>query len=494
MPVDSHLEWTEIRDFTPGLWNIGSPNLPSNAATTMTDCFPMKSGGLRAWFKPVAFSTTGIDSTTDEFPLGLFAHEGLINRSGSGTGTDYYLITWAAGAAVTKVYRMDKTAAGPPTTWTKIKTHLTGLQPTQPVHVCNYVLTDDTRYFVYGLGAANGADNGVWIVKYSDGTLTHLLNSQQEIVANYQSRLIVAGSTAGGNPAVIQYTDPGLLTNILTNAAPVDESEGLTNISGFATFSPGDLMVFKTGAPIYLVQGDLTNYIVRQMNGSVPGGVKPTRGPAGVIFTARGRAYSTPDGSQLQILSEQISSDLMGRNGQVVFHDHWLFCGRNGLLMDTDTGAFFQTSTITTQAATPCIERVVGDGFMFADSGNPMTIWTVETVDGSAQGRCESYTWKSVPIRHQTGRQLEIRAVEIYARSFNNATSSVTVTVGGVSQTRTCDASGRGALMFYFMARGEYLDVQVTAASNASTVEAPIIEAVRVGAQGGHYLRATNAN
>lgn len=491
MPTDSHLEWTEIRDFTPGYWEVGDIYMPPNAAQTMTDCFPMKQGGLRAWFKPTTFPTTGIDSVSDETPLALFAHENLINRSGNGVGNDYYLITWAAGAAVTKVYRMDQTAAGPPTTWTKIKTHATGLQPTQPLHVCNYVLTDGTRYFVYGLGAGNGADAGVWIVKYSDGTLTQLTTGQQAIVANYQSRLIIAGTVSNGNAGTIQFTDPGLLTNINTNEAPVDESEGLMDISGFATFSPGDLMVFKSGAPIYLVQGDLTNYMVRQMNGSVPGGIKPVRGPAGVIFTARGRVYSSPDGSQIQLLTEQIKTGSLGGN-KLTFHDHWLWFGRNGLIMDTDTGAIFKTSQITTTSRDPVIELAPGDGFMFANSASSMQLWTVQTSDGSTTGRCESYTWKSSPIRHPTGRQIEIRAVEVYARSRNGATSTVAVTVNGVTQTRACDVSNRGALMFYFMGRGEYLDVQVVSASNASGVEAPIIEVVRIGAQGGHYLPAVN--
>lgn len=486
MPVDSHLEWTEIRDFTPGYWESGDQLMPPNAAQVMTDCFPVKQGGLRAWFKPATFTTSGVDSTTDEIPLGLFAHEHLINRSGSGTGTDWYLVTWAQAAAVTKVYRMDQTAAGPPTTWTKIKTHITGLQPTQPINVCNYVLTDGTRYFVYGLGAGDGADSGIWIVKYSDGSLTHLLSSQQSLVANYQSRLIVASTASGLGVGVIQFTDPGLLTNILTNSAPVDVSEGLQDISGFGTFSPGDLMVFKSGAPIYLVEGDLTNYVVRQMNGSVPGGTKPARGPQGLIFNAAGRIFTSPDGSQVFPLSEQISTASTG--GQLCFHDHWLWLGRNGLVMDTDTGAFFKTSQISNSTRGPAQPVVVDDGFWFADSASPFTLWTVTTSDGATTGRCESYTWKSAPIRHETGRQVEIRAVEIYARSRNGATSTVAVTVNGTTQTVNCDTT-RGAMMFYFKQRGEILDVQVVSASNASGVEAPMIEVVRVGAQGGHLLR-----
>lgn len=488
MPVDSHLTWAEIRDFSPGLWNSNDQLMPPSSAQVMTDCFAVPGGGLRAWYKPTAFPTTGIVSTTLETPVAMFVHEGLINRSGSGIGNDYYLITANSTDTFTRVYRMDQTAAGPPVVWTLIKTHAAGLVPSF-VPTCNYITTSGDRYLVYGLGSANGADNGVWLVKYSDGSLTHLLSSQQQIVANYQSRLIAAGSVSGGNPSVIQFTDPGTLANILTNVAPVDINEGLADISGFSTFSPGDLIVFKRGAPIYLVEGDLDNYTVRQMNGSKANGTNAIRGPQGVIFAISADGfYETPDGNIIQPLSKQIAASQIA--GPLLWHNHYMLTGQ-GLVFDHDTNTWFSSSFITTTMVGARLDLNVspGPGFLFADKASPFTLWTMAVVDGATTARAESYTWKSAPLRDPNGRQVEIRAIEIIARSRNTSTSTIAVTVNGVTQTLNCDSSGRGALTYYFLQRRETLDVQVVAASNAAGVEAPLIEAVRIGSQSGHFLR-----
>lgn len=487
VPVDSHLTWAEVRSFAPGLWTAQDQLMPSTAAQQMIDCFAVPSGGLRAWFKPTAFPTTGIVSLTLETPVALFVHEGLINRSGSGIGNDYYLITANATDTFTRVYRMDQTAAGPPVVWTLIKTHAAGLVPSF-VPTCNYITAAGDRYFCYALGAANGADNGVWLVKYSDGSLNHLLSGQQPIVANYQSRLIVAGSVAGGNSSVIQFTDPGTLANILTNVAPVDISEGLADISGFSTFSPGDLIVFKRGAPIYLVEGDLDNYTVRQMNGSKFNGTNALRGPQGVIFAVSADGfYETPDGSVIQPLSKQIAASQVA--GPMLWHNHYMFTG-SGLVYDHDTGTWFSSSFVTSSMVGTRLDLNVspGPGFFFADKAATFALWTMPVVDGASSARAESYTWKSAPLRDPTGRQIEVRAVEVYARSTNAATSSITVTVNGVARTIACDSSGRGALTFYFMNRREEVDITITAASNAAGVEAPRVEAIRIGSQGGHFL------
>ena len=485
MPVDTHLKWSEIRDFTGGYWEVNSQLIPPNGAQTMQDCYPVKEGGLRAWFKPTTFTTTGIDSVADETPKALFAHERLTNRSGNGTGTDYYLITYARAATTVKVYRMDGTNAA--VVWTKIKTHAAGLEPTSPVICCNYVLSSGERYFVYALGAAGSGDNGVWRVKYSDGTLAQLQANQQTLVANYQSRLI----TGGAQSATLRFTDVGLDTNLASNSAPVDIGEGIEWISGLATFSPGDLMVFKSGAPIYLVEGDLTSYTVRQMSGAHIRGGSPVRGPDGIIYLSGGDGvYTTPDGSQVFPMSKQIKPNTIG--GPMCFQGHFLMTGQAGMILDTDTGAWFKTSFVTASATTntPIYRMVQTPGFLWSDpvvAGMTINLFTVN--DGLTDSRAESYTWKSAPIRDDMGRQMEIRAVQVYARSFNGATSTVAVTVNGVTQTLACDSSGRGGLTFYFLARKEELDIQVVAASNGSGVEAPMIEVVRFAGQPGHFLR-----
>jgi hypothetical protein len=483
VPVDSHLTWQEIRDFTGGLWNIDTQNIPANAAQQMQDCYPVPSGGLRAWYKPSSFPTSGIGSTANEHGAAIFVHEQLINRSGSGVGNDYYLVTYNTSDTKTRFYRMDQTAAGPPVVWTLIKTTVAGLQPNFAPSA-NYVLSNGDRLAVFGLGAAAGTDNGIWSVRYSDGAQTHLLSGQQAIVANYQSRLIVAGSVSNGNPAVIQFTDPGLSTGLGTNTAPVDISEGQEQIGGFATFSPGDLMVFKVGAPIYLVEGDLTNYTVRQMNGSKLGGQLPVRGPQGAIFLISNDGfYETPDGSIINPLSPQIKGS--STVGPLAFKDHWMMTGSN-LVFDYETKAWFTTSFIATSSSI-AIPLHKLPGFLVVDD-SPLNPMTFTCVDGSTTNRAESWTWKSAPLRDPNGRQIEIRAIEVVHRAPNGATASLTVTVDGQARTVACDSSGRGSVTVYFVKRRETLDITITAASNAAGVEAPQVEAVRVGTQSGHFL------
>lgn len=487
MPVDSHLTWAEIRDFTPGLWTSQDQLMPPNAAQVMTDCYPLAAGGLRAFYKPTAFTISGIVSPSTETAVALCLHEGLINRSGNGLGNDYYLVTSDSVDTKTRWYRMDQTDTGPPVVWTLIKTTVAGLRPSF-VYTANYILSNGDQLFVFGLGAANTTDNGVWTLRYSDGAFTHLLNGEQQLVANYQSRLIVAGDRSSGNPAVIQFTDPALLTNIATNAAPVDISEGREDITGFATFSPGDLIVFKAGAPIYLVEGDLTNYTVRQMNGSRQGGSFPVRGPDGVIFSVPTDGfYTTPDGSQIMPLSKALAASNI--SALSIWHDHWLITS-NGLILDYDTRAWFTSSFMSASIMARLSGGLggLGPGMIFANAGASMSLWTMPIIGGATTGRAETYTWKSAPLRDPNGRQVEVRAIEIIARSKNGATSSVAVTVNGVTRTLACDSSGRGAMTFYFMARRETLDVQIVSASNAAGVEAPMIEALRVGTQSGHFL------
>lgn len=487
MPVDNNLQWNEIRDFTPGKWSNFGQLMPPNAAQVMTDCYPLPTGGLRAWYKAASFPTTGIVSTTNELPRGMWVHELLPNRSGVGTNNDYYLVTFDTVSTFCRIYRMDQTAAGPPVSWTLIKTTAAGLDPGL-VYTCDYVQPDGQRFACFGFGAAAGVDNGIWIVRYSDASITHLSNLHEQIIGNYQSRFIAIGSVADGESNIIKFTDPGTTANFATNKAPVDVGEG-TGISGFAAFSPGDLIVFKGSSPIYLVEGDLTNYTVRQMNGSKMSGSLALRGPEGVIFLIQNDGvYMTPDGSYIMPLSKPINSGNFVPQSSLVFHNHWLFYSRaGGQVMDYDTRAWFDTSIMQGNGFAQRLAKL--PGFMFSDNTTPFTLWTVTCVDNASTSRAESWTWKSSPLRDPSGRQVEIRAVQVVARSFNGATSTIAVTVNGNTQTVACDSAGRGSITFYFRQRREVLDVQVVAASNQAGVQAPDIEVVRLGSQPGHFLR-----
>lgn len=484
MPVDTHLQWQEIRDFRGGLWTVNSQLIPPNGAQTMTDCFPAPSGGLKAWFKKTTFTTTGIGSVSGESPRMIFAHE---NVDGAGNN-DYYLLTYKASDTKLRLYELNEQKGD--VAWTQIKLFAAGLDP-GVVNATAYNDSLGNLYMFFGIGAGGGADSGVWGATYAAGSTATVFKQStvaMDFVFNYQSRI------CGVKGATIYFSDVGSIANMGTNTAPIDIDEGQPNIMFVATFSPGDLLVFKEGAPIYLVQGDLTNYTVRQMNGSKPvqiGGPNVVRGPMGVIFrVGTDGIYETPDGAMLNPLSKAISNRSWQSRAPIVWQNHWLLAMANGLVLDYDSKAWFTYSEITSGTGVAHKLPRLG-GFMFTDNASSFTIGKVIPQDGRTDNRAESYTWKSSPIRDQTGRQMEIRCVQVYARSFNGspATSTIAVTVNGVTQTLACDSSGRGGLTFYFLARKEELDIQVVAASNESGVCAPDIEVVRFAGQPGHFLR-----
>lgn len=103
--------------------------------------------------------------------------------------------------------------------------------------------------------------------------------------------------------------------------------------------------------------------------------------------------------------------------------------------------------------------------------------------------RAGTFRWKSAPLRAPDGRQVEIREVQVYVRTYDvNAT--IQLQVGPTSKTQIVPAVGRHQLTFHFSERDEVLDVTlVSTAGTPATNEAPTIEAVRIGWQPKHLLR-----
>lgn len=482
MPVGNALAWAEVRDFSPGLWTKEKTLMPPNASQQMLDCYPVQTGGLRAWFQSTSFTTSGIGNTTTEQPRAIFAHDNITGSSA--TANDYYLITYSTADTQCRVYRLNKSNGD--TAWSVLKIHHAGLDPGF-ISTTAYTNFNGDLYFVYGLGLAGGGtafDGGVWSIRQSDAQITQRWVSGG-YVANYQSRLV----TSLGS--VLHYTDPGVWTNLATNVAPVDVGTGQPTIMFFQPFSPGDLLVFKEGAAAYLVEGDLFNYTVQQMNQAHPvrlPGPAICVGPNGVIFrSAFDGIYETTDGTQMNPLSRALSAEEWNSNEPLAWLNHLLLSGENGKILDYDTHAWFQTSDFS--AGSNCIfvlQRT--SNFIFTSNTAGFTIGIVEPIDGDTGNRVPSYTWQSAPIRDPSGRQIEIREVQVYAQSFNGATSTITVTVNGDARTQACTAVSKAPLQFYFVQRDVELDVTITSASNSAGVEAPLIDTVRIGSKGGHFL------
>jgi len=110
-------------------------------------------------------------------------------------------------------------------------------------------------------------------------------------------------------------------------------------------------------------------------------------------------------------------------------------------------------------------------------------------VEERSSARAESYRIKTAPLQAGSGRQAVIREVEVMVKSFH-ASSTVAVTINGSTQTSAAIPVGTNVVRFPFNQRGEYLDVQIAPASNASGYEAPVLEQFRVGVRNdGHTVR-----
>lgn len=497
MPIDSHLSWAEIRNFSPGLWTIGKEIMTPNAAQQMTDCYANPGGGLRAWFKPSTITTSGLVNAAQEACAGFFSRDGIPNRAGPGVGSDFYMLTINFTTGVCRLYRMDQTNSA--TTWSVIKTFAAVTAPGLP-HWATWAVLNLNSGAVHVLMSLfqTSTDDGVWSVNYSDGAVAKAVATPWSgPITVHQSRLIASGG--GINQASLTFSDPGAETGLGTNIITTENSRNLGEIMGISSFSPGDLLVQKAGAPFFLVEGDLSNYTLRQMNDSkgTNGWNSATFGPMGVIFACtQDGVYETPEGQLIMPLSKQLAgidinpqsivSNVANNWASMAFAKHWLMLG-NGLVYNYDTQTWFKSSFLTNaNGGTVWADRFLGT-FYAAGGGVNFSLYSYNLSEDAIH-RCETYTWQSAPLRDPSGRQVELRSAEVYAYSTNGATSTITVTVNGVGRTIACDSSGRGAITFYFKERREELDITVLAASNATGIEAPRIETIRIGTQGGHFL------
>ncbi len=493
--MNTHLSFFEIRDFTAGLWTVGDWLMPPTAAQQMTDCYPVPSGGLRAWFKPVALTQTGITNISASAVIGLFcrAAPGSI-----GNATDYYLMTVDLTANNTRLFRMN-TAVGE-TTWTLKNTFAAavGVVPNATTWAVYRPTTGNPLIIMSLFGTTT--DDGVWSFDTVTGVMTHLTNTVSGDgligpVAVHQSR-IVAG-TAKGN---IGFTGPGD-TTFGQNLATKEPSRDYSFVSWITPYSPGDLLIATTGNAFFMIEGDLTNYTLRTMGDSRTVGPiqQPAFGPMGPIYLASSDGiYETMDGSIHNRLTDALSSSTWAVQstsfdgagdvsfGNVAYGQHWVM-GPHGLIMDYETKAWFQSSFLAPSAHDSfhvTYDRL-RDHFVAAQGHKNFLVYDFDVTETGS--RAESYTWKSAPLRDPTSRQVEIREVQVFAQTFNGATSSISVTVNGDTRTLSVnDPSGRDMLAFLFKQRGETLDVTVTAASNQTGVEAPTIEVVRIGTHPGH--------
>lgn len=485
MPPNNHLQWTEVRDFTKGLWDEDDFSMPLGAAAELVDYYPLPQGGLRAWFQKFQdVSTTGIVDASNEHVVAAFVRGGISKRVGSGTAPDRYLITANVSDLKNRVYRMDETNGD--TSWSVIKTSAaaSSVGPRSQI-IRHYVDTSGVDYVIFSIGEPGMSDYGIYSVKYSDGTVT-LLKAADGPFVIAQARVIVAQG-AHGQSDRIYWTDPGTFTFAADNFLDVEPNQTASRIRLMEAFTPGDLLIGKEGAPWVQVQGDIEDPTVFQMAPAPAVGQANQRGiltPDGMAFLANDRdLYLTQNAGSFQNLSPQLAR-LGLVNGTGDFYDQWLLVP-NGYVLDWETKAWFQASDLNdlTQSAHHSIDYHTAEMFV-ATEGVDFALYDYK-LDSTIADRADAAHWKSGPIRNpDAGRQIEIREVQVTAKTWQ-ANSTIAVTVGGVTVTVTHASSGRNTSRHLFVARGETLDVKVAGAAADTSHEAPMIEVVRIGWRNG---------
>lgn len=513
MPSDKHLQVVEISNFAAGLWtNPAAYLMPGTAAQIMQDCYPQPGGGLRAFYKATALSTSGIVKPSVERVIGLHAKGGTAARSGAPTDTtDRYLCTYqfdaslgAGSKARPRLYRMD--GSNSETTWTQINaTAGAGLfnlaasdnnapQKTSFVFFRNSAGSPNDRWVMMALryvGAQPGGP-GLWRLNYND------LSSAQkaiEIISSvvgatspwgalttHQARVLIS-SASGTTPERLTWSNVGDAgTFAAANFLDVEPNQDLPGIIGLHPQPPGDLVIMKEGAPWVIMQGDITNPSDRaQLEGIHPGGSGPQdfgRTPDGIVFIATDGYIYLTDGLTAQNISEQLGGfppvgDAVA-TGDTNFINEFLFAP-GGLVRHWPTKAWFTQTQLA--GSFHNVERYTRQIWGPTGTGVSFSLATLKPFPQTS--RVSTFTWKSAPLREPTGRQLTIREVEVVYKSYD-ANATFAITVGTQTVTQTLASTTRGSIRFYFLQQGPMLDVQIVSTAGNGANEAPSIEAVKI--------------
>lgn len=510
MPANSHLEWVEVRDFSPGLWNsghqtVGSILTPAQGSQVMDNCYPQPGGGLRA-FHAVTNSTTstGIANPTTEKPVGLLY---IRIPSPAGSSQVTYLMTYNG---TLRLY-----SGGVGSAWTLGKTFAAGAGDFAAFSATSWAtqVLSTGVFKVYALVGGTGADPGVWgwnangAPAYTKLTLPSppsISGTGESILATHQSRLIVAEQYR------LMWTDPGTETFSANNFLDIDPEEG-SSIVALTPLSATDLLVVRQSGKAVVIQGDLSDPIIRTMppvthNDIVrqPNTYMLPDGRVPIIANPGGLFLGGPEFERVsaQIYDSWVPSSagglasLLSTAGLGNFLVSTIGGNTNGALVyDLATKSFFTISDIFGTFGEILAPDFAGSvKFLNAVGTSNVTnlhqaMYQITFLDNY---RASSYTWVSAPMAGPDGRRLEIREIQLIVNPQNTAANRFDVTVGanvqgggGTTQTTTLTAGdlSRQTLRFLFKEQAPVLDVKVLTSliSPSSPHEAPQIEAVRIG-------------
>lgn len=499
-----HYTWLERDDFSGGMWSSTDWVIPDNGLAVMEDCYPLPSGGIRAFAKFSSYTTTGIGA--GEEPIGGYVEQAG-NNLGTGPASDLYLLTsgHASGPRLYRIWEGDDPA---PTGWTLIKQFGAGTATFGDFTSYKMAaVTEPYRYLAFNMTGAGSADKGLWRIPFATTQATTPVRAVTGQAGTFalpigvhQDRLIFNDAFGG---AKFWFTNPGVET---VAAGSFKEVQPYTPRSGhvfFKSFAPSDLLVAKEGSQWVLMQGDISSTTSQRTMGDVRHAntlQRPAETEQGIVFQAlMDGIYITPDGQQMNKISEAISADdlwndeLRSQPGYLAHLDNWLFTP-SGHVYDFRTGAWFSLTDWTTSASAFVLmtDKRKSRHRLLAFKENGAGVPQIYYFDSEESGmaRKSDYRIKWGPLHDDSGRQIEIGEVHVVLRCYQSG-ASMEVTINGVTRTISNISSGRTVVPAMFRERGPQLDIEIELHSNDAAIEAPSIEAIRVGVLKGHLLRTS---
>ena len=501
-PVNKHLNWVELTDFSKGLYDEQASTKqllgPSGALVKCSDYEPRTQGGLRAFFQGAALTTSGLTAPTTARCAGIWAASGLADRPGKTLNLGYdRFLSYIGTDDKARLARMDGT--NEETTWKSAYADAAGAA-TQAAEHTDFEQFQTTAGVIYLCWVQRcGSDKGLYSIRldYSgaagtnnDGSTAKRQAFQGPIEVN-QARLIQCDGR------IAYYSDTGTITITSTGnqQTEIDPNDPNGTIAILTAIAPSDLLFGLTGAPWFAVQGDISLITtpIREMSNDHHQRThyqKPTKVNGGSIaFIEPGGRIFITDGRTFRSISDQIQKfDLDVGNcfgpGQLAFCDHYLFAP-GGHVHDLDTGAWFKSSLMADSA----YHFFDGAGRIYvanAADGISLAIHRIFEGGDATVVRCPSGFIQTIPFRDQAGRDIRIQEVQLNMHCYG--TSDVTVTIldsdGSTLDTQTITGIPTGTSMTSFLFQGlpaRYCSVYISLATEDGVTEAPTIEDARIG-------------
>jgi hypothetical protein len=495
MPVNDHLTWTEVTNFAPGLWTDSLQEMPASAAQQMDNCYPYPGGGLRAFYasSPNLLVNTGITA-------GKAGRGFIINMAEDSTAppTDrldaiYTVIVGSPTNSPPALQLYDMRVYKGETTWTNRQNFTDGSFNLS--WQCQFVV--DTVPVVPTVGftiqpGGNAAQSGVWYQTAGSAPSQALgATAGYLTLVAHQNRFVSSFS------ATVLFTAPGSESFVGAGTIlPVPNAPG-NGIAWLAPISPSDLLGGTVGGHVFNIQGDLADPTVRILGRLQAGSFMqaPIFTPRGLVVLSNNDGAYFMDGSgnttrftsQIDQATFKPSAIDSISSGQPAFVKDFLFLPR-GIVYDDVTQAFFRLPDLAN-----CMLYDSDRTWRLSQTNAPRLIGVTDTANVTFPGvtfgsaRATDFTWKSAPLHDPSGRQVEMREVQLIVRSYE-ASAQLTVTVNGTARTVTLGAAGRYNPRFLFAEIATQLDVTVRSVGGAGSTEAPSVESVRVGSRSRHLI------